>query len=211
MAQIIGCPMRVFWPRAARTWAVTRRPAEQCGCASLWQLFKASNDSAVLRSSLAQGCAAQLFLLYRLAAAKQHSPRPHSSSCTSQPQRTAVFSSALLFGPKPVLTAPVVGAETASNQQQSPWRTPRRRPQPLRTNRTRAGSTAQTKSPKPPRGPRPEVTKGTPAPQQYRRRGSTKKGGGPLRAFLGRPKRKTVYRQTRCGRYEALGAAPSER
>ena len=44
MAQIIGCPMRVFWPRAARTWAVTRRPAEQCGCASLWQLFKASND-----------------------------------------------------------------------------------------------------------------------------------------------------------------------
>ena len=186
MAQIIGCPMRVFWPRAARTWAVTRRPAEQCGCASLWQLFKASNDSAVLRSSLARGRAAQFFLLYRLAAAQQHSPRPHSSSCTSQPQRTAVFCSAL--GPKPVLTAPVDSAETPTNQQQSPSSTPRRRPQPLRTNRTRAGSTAQTKSPKPPRGPRPEVTKGTPAPQQYRRRGSTKKRGGSAARFFGQAK-----------------------
>ena len=174
MAQIIGCPMRVFWPRAARTWAVTRRPAEQCGCASLWQLFKASNDSAVLRSSLAQGCAAQLFLLYRLAAAKQHSPRPHSSSCTSQPQRTAVFSSALLFGPKPVLTAPVVGAETASNQQQSPWRTPRRRPQPLRTNRTRGAAARQSKPPKPPRRPRPEVAK-------ERRHHSSTDGGGSIK------------------------------
>ena len=174
MAQIIGCPMRVFWPRAARTWAVTRRPAEQCGCASPWQLFKASNDSAVLRSSLARGCAAQLFLLYRLAAAQTHSTRPHSSSCTSQPQRTAVFSSALLFGPKPVLTAPVVGAETASNQQQSPWRTPRRRPQPLRTNRTRGAAARQSKPPKPPRRPRPEVAK-------ERRHHSSTDGGGSIK------------------------------
>ena len=206
MAQIIGCPMRVFWPRAARTWAVTRRPAEQCGCASLWQLFKASNDSAVLRSSLAQGCAAQLFLLYRLAAAKQHSPRPHSSSCTSQPQRTAVFSSALLFGPKPVLTAPVVGAETASNQQQSPWRTPRRRPQPLRTNRTRAGSTArQTKPPKPPRGPRREVVPNPRVPTQPRRRGSTKQRAAALPQLLDGQTGKTA---PNARRYGAVGGSP---
>ena len=204
--------MRVFCPRAARTWAVARRPAEQCNCASLWQLFKACNDTAVLRNSLARGRAAQFFSLYRLAAAQAHSPTAvwQQLRHTTAPHGRFAIRSAVC--PKPVLTAPVVGAETASNQQQSPWRTPRRRPQPLRTNRTRAGSTAQTKSPKPPRGPRPEVTKGTPAPQQYRRRGSTKKrGGGPLRAFLGRPKRKTVYRQTRCGRYEALGAAPPAR
>ena len=138
-------------------------------------------------------------------------PRLYNSSCATQQHLTRRFAICSAVCPKPVLTAPVVSAETATNQQQSPWRTPLRRPQPLRTNRARAGSTAQTKSPKPPRVPRPEVTKGTPAPQQYRRRGSTKKGGGPLRAFLGRPKRKTVYRQTRCGRYEALGAAPSER
>ena len=133
------------------TFAVAGEILGNC-CASLWQLFKASNDSAVLRSSLAQGCAAQLFLLYRLAAAKQHSPRPHSSSCTSQPQRTAVFSSALLFGPKPVLTAPVISAETATNQQQSPRSTPRRRPQPLRDARARgqhraANKTAQASAP----------------------------------------------------------------
>ena len=166
--------MRAFWPRAARTWAVARRPAEQSNCASLWQLFKACNDTAVLQFLLARGRAAQFFRLYRLAAAQGHSPRPHSSSCTSQPQRTAVFSSALLFGPKPVLTAPVISAETATNQQQSPRSTPRRRPQPLRTNRTRGAAARQSKPPKPPRRPRPEVAK-------ERRHHSSTDGGGSIK------------------------------
>ena len=171
---ILGCPMRVFCPRAARTWAVARRPAEQCNCASLWQLFKACNDTAVLRNSLARGRAAQFFALYRLAAAQGHSPTAvwQQLRHTTAPHGRFAIRSAVC--PKPVLTAPVVGAETASNQQQSPWRTPRRRPQPLRTNRTRGAAARQSKPPKPPRRPRPEVAK-------ERRHHSSTDGGGSIK------------------------------
>ena len=91
-----------------------------------------------------------------------------AASCASQQQRTAVFSSALLFGPKPVLTAPVISAETATNQQQSPRSTPRRRPQPLRDVRARgqhraANKTAQASAPPTTKGRAgPTHTKGSP-------------------------------------------------
>ena len=174
-SSILGCPMRAFWPRAARTWAVTRRPAEQSSCASLWQLFKACNDTAVLQFLLARGRAAQFFPLYRLAAAQSHSPRPHSSSCASQQQRTAVFSSALLFGPKPVLTAPVISAETATNQRRSPRSMPRQRPQPLRGVCTRVGPPRGEQNRPSLRAARDESSRRTHGSQwQPRRRGSTK-------------------------------------
>ena len=166
--------MRAFWPRAARTWAVARRPAEQSNCASLWQLFKACNDTAVLQFLLARGRAAQFFRPYRLAAAQGHSTPAQQQQLRLTTAAHGRFSTALLFGPKPVLTAPVISAETATNQQQSPRSTPRRRPQPLRTNRTRGAAARQSKPPKPPRRPRPEVAK-------ERRHHSSTDGGGSIK------------------------------
>ena len=169
--QILGCPMRAFWPRAARTWAVARRPAEQSNCASLWQLFKACNDTAVLQFLLARGRAAQFFRPYRLAAAQGHSTPAQQQQLRLTTAAHGRFSTALLFGPKPVLTAPVISAETATNQQQSPQSTPWRRPQPLRDVRARGQHRAATKPPKPPRGPRRKVAPDLRLPKQHRRRG----------------------------------------
>ena len=153
----LGSPMRVFCPRAARTWAVARRPAEQCNCASLWQLFKACNDTAVLRNSLARGRAAQFFSLYRLAAAQAHSPTAvwQQLRHTTAPHGRFAIRSAVC--PKPVLTAPRDHRRNGNKPTQSLRSTPQRRPQPLATT-AHAGSTARpTKPPKLPPRPRRKV------------------------------------------------------